>query len=233
MPIRTIPEPLLWRPRPVVLTAFCVIAFEYAARIATWRALGNTSDPAYWQIGWQISILMTIALPFAVFLLIARRKPASLLESFTIWPGSRRSMLVAAALPFGYLLPGAAAILYFFPEARSAPGEFLDWRGPAAFSFLLTGIVLGPIWEEIFYRGYIFRVLSSSRAGPVGAAVLSSAAFGLHHVDKAIGGQIAMALAGLLFCYVAHRTGTIVYGLIAHMVNNAILIAIDALRALL
>jgi membrane protease YdiL (CAAX protease family) len=42
-----------------------------------------------------------------------------------------------------------------------------------------------------------------------------------------------MALAGLLFCYVVHRTGTIVYGLIAHMVNNAILIAIDALRALL
>ena len=39
-----------------------------------------------------------------------------------------------------------------------------------------------------------------------------------------------MAAAGLLLCYVVYRTGTIISGLIAHMVNNAILVAVDAAR---
>lgn len=230
----TISGPLLWRPGAVIVAAMCVLAFEYTVRLGTARMLNGVTDPTLWRGGWEISILITLSVLLAVFPPLARRKEAGLLGSFAVGPGSTNGALLAAAAPFAYLLPAAAAaILYFFPEARLAPGYFVDWHTPFASALILTGVVMGPIWEELFFRGYLFRALARSSIGPLAAAAFSSAAFAIHHFDKDIGGQFAMAAAGLVLCYVVYRSGTIVYGLIAHMVNNAILVGIDAARSLL
>jgi membrane protease YdiL (CAAX protease family) len=205
------PEPLFWRPGSVILAALLVLAFEYAVRLATFGMLDGITNVPLWEGAWQISNMLTLTVSLAVFLPLARRKDVRLHESLSVYPGSRKGMWLAAVLPFTYLLPAAGAILYFFPEARSAPGEFMDWRTPFASALILAGIVIGP----------------------VGAAIFSSIAFALSHFDKDIGGLAAMVALGLLLCYVAYRSGTIVYGLIAHMVNNAILIAVDAARSLL
>jgi membrane protease YdiL (CAAX protease family) len=63
-------------------------------------------------------------------------------------------------------------------------------------------------------------VLSPTFLGPFYAAILSSLAFGVGHVNKGPDGLLICFIHWLLLCYVVQRTRTVLYGAIAHYVFN-------------
>jgi membrane protease YdiL (CAAX protease family) len=92
--------------------------------------------------------------------------------------------------------------------------------GPAQFLGLwLLFAVVAPICEEAFFRGYVFGALRGRYGRPV-AYVGSALLFALVHLNlPAILPILVMALA-LAFLY--DRTGSIVPGIVAHGLNNAV-----------
>lgn len=88
-------------------------------------------------------------------------------------------------------------------------------------------IVTVPIAEELAFRGYLYRVLISSRFEAVDfrtfrivSLIVSSSLFGLMH-DR----WLAAALAGALYALIMIRRGKIEDAVAAHMTTNAVIFA--------
>jgi membrane protease YdiL (CAAX protease family) len=90
--------------------------------------------------------------------------------------------------------------------------------------FLLDFCLLAPITEEIFFRGYIYRILRNKYNIVLGA-VISTVIFVAFHgisVENLIQENIILALVSLIFTYVYEKTGSIMTGIITHALNNTL-----------
>jgi sodium transport system permease protein len=108
------------------------------------------------------------------------------------------------------------------PEfARKLAESLLLGGGVPLWALLLLVAVTPGLCEELFFRGF---VLSGLRAwGPWVSLGLSSLLFGLVH--GSIYRLLPTFLLGLLFGYAVWRSGSIACGMLAHMLNNGIGIA--------
>lgn len=91
----------------------------------------------------------------------------------------------------------------------------------------LGAVVLVPIAEELAFRGFLYRALSSMRLeafGPVQfrwlALIASSLAFGILHER-----WLAATLAGVIYALLLYRTNRLSDPIAAHMASNAAIVA--------
>jgi membrane protease YdiL (CAAX protease family) len=97
-------------------------------------------------------------------------------------------------------------------------GLFLD---APAWKFVLLGllvVVVGPVFEEIIFRGWLFGGLRN-RWGDRLAAVVSAALFALIHGDAP--GLPALFCLGLIFAGVYRRSGSLYASILVHGLWNA------------
>lgn len=86
------------------------------------------------------------------------------------------------------------------------------------FAMILYSGIIGPVVEELIYRGFILRSLQ--KYGKVFALVLSSILFGMAHMIPI---QIIFAIpAGMLFSYIAMEY-SIKWAIFFHIANNLLL----------
>lgn len=84
--------------------------------------------------------------------------------------------------------------------------------------FFLVGAILAPFVEEIFFRGFLFQGFRA-RYGWMSSMLLSSAIFGIAHLDPA--SLIPTFILGNLLAYLYHRTNSLWPGVIVHVLVNA------------
>ena len=87
---------------------------------------------------------------------------------------------------------------------------------------MLFGVVLGPIYEELFFRGFLLPLLAKT-FGAAGGIVLSAIPFALLHgpQNRWAWQQVTMVgVAGLAFGFVRHRTGSTAASTILHSCFN-------------
>ena len=167
---------------------------------------------------------------------------------FVIFRASRHKVPVALTLAAGRpQAPWLIALVFFagfFCDAvlvqlnTHAPGlsfGSLERLGQAAESsglsfwvMALSTAVVAPVYEELLFRGYVFRGLSRS-AGPVVAIVVSSLLFAGFHGDPLH--AIAVLPMGLFLGWLRWRTGSIWPCMIAHGLNNAIWVALSVTQS--
>lgn len=86
------------------------------------------------------------------------------------------------------------------------------------FWFVLVGVVLAPLVEEIFFRGFLFQGFRQ-RHGWVVAMLISSAIFAIAHIDPV--SFIPTFVLGSALAYVYHRSNSVWPGVILHFLVNA------------
>jgi membrane protease YdiL (CAAX protease family) len=90
-------------------------------------------------------------------------------------------------------------------------------------ALLVTGalavILVAPIAEEIFFRGFLFRVLRSRMSFWL-AAVIDGVLFGLVHGSFVI--VPILAVLGVALCWVYERTGSLFPCIAIHALNNTL-----------
>ena len=104
----------------------------------------------------------------------------------------------------------------------------IDTQGEAIFRFFdslespvwffIVGVVLAPIVEEIFFRGFVFQGFRQ-RYGWLNSMLLSSAIFAAAHLDPVA--FIPTFILGCLLAYMYHRSNSIWPGAILHFLVNA------------
>ena len=85
---------------------------------------------------------------------------------------------------------------------------------------ILSIALLAPILEELLFRGAIQGHLQGVLKHPWVAILIASAIFGVVHMNPA---QIPFAfLLGTMFGWLYYRTGSLLPGIIGHVLNNSI-----------
>ena len=143
------------------------------------------------------------------------------IERRMVWPVIGMSVLIAASQAF--VLHSA---LSMFGTDFLYQGEDLE-RRQQLFSGIAGALyccVMGPIIEEIGFRGIFLGGLLKTRCRPWLAILISALLFALLH---GLGANFVTALLfGILAGWLYWRTGSIIPGLIIHVTNNS-LTAID------
>jgi membrane protease YdiL (CAAX protease family) len=149
----------------------------------------------------------------------------------------RRAGLRLRAVPLPAVLAAAAGTVALLPAAFSASSllvpepdalddlfaEILRGDSVAELGLVFLGAAVAPAFsEEIFFRGFVQRGLER-RLGRWPGIVVTAAVFGILH--GAVRAPVIAAL-GVLFGWMASRSGSVWPSIVAHAATNGIAIAV-------
>ncbi|MGC1588183.1 MAG: exosortase E/protease, VPEID-CTERM system [Rhodomicrobium sp.] len=219
--------------------AFCVLSGSMllAAENIAWihrngvakapPAMSVINDPVVAQIAPFLVLLVTSLLAGAAFTQPEMAYPlrAVLMAAalLVFHRASRSELAPVDAVP---ILAGVlVALVWLGVKAGGSPLTVADILGPVSRNaailwifFRVAGtVLLVPLIEEMFFRGYMLRQLDfGGTAGKATALALSSALFGALHANPILAGA-----SGVLFGLLALRRGRLVDAVAAHATANA------------
>lgn len=97
------------------------------------------------------------------------------------------------------------------------------YRSAQPLAWLWLGLgVLGPIYEELFYRGFFYTGLRQTVLGIKGTIVASALLFAASHFQYGVLGMMWIFVLGLLFGIARHRSDTVRLPILMHMAYNLV-----------
>ena len=108
--------------------------------------------------------------------------------------------------------------LVVHPEQQAIVDQFPRTASGLALFFVLA-VLMAPVFEEMFFRGFLFRGLATSWGWQWGA-VVSAAIFGLAHLQLDV--FVPLFALGYALAWVYHRTGSVWTSITLHGVFNGI-----------
>jgi len=230
------PEPQnLWRMADLVVFAvffLLTVLFLPLSVIRVWRLfnpglrIGDLT--AVDQVVLQ-GIMNLVLVGFIAFLIkVIHRKPfLKTIHWFRNHQFSTGSLIsVGAALAVSVLVVSS-----FFPAGEPPPIEKLLSSARAVYVFAVFGIGAAPLFEEIIFRGFLFKVLFD--IGGSGAAVsVTAILFALLHLPQLWGSWAGVGLifvVGYVLSFVRLRSNSLIPSFIIHTSYNAMLFGVFAL----
>jgi membrane protease YdiL (CAAX protease family)/uncharacterized RDD family membrane protein YckC len=132
------------------------------------------------------------------------------------------AMLVYYALTIAY------GVLIIEPEQEDVARDLgLDTGVAAAIGAVVLIAIVAPIAEELFFRGMLFGGLRK-RLSPLLAALISGAVFGAVHAATGVSAIPPLILFGVVLALLYERTGSLVPGIIGHVLNNGLALSLTA-----
>lgn len=124
------------------------------------------------------------------------------------WMGA--AVGVYLAFSFAYV------VLFGSPHQEDIAEKF----GSVPVQILLI-VIAAPIGEEVCFRGMLFGGLRT-RLPRLAAALISGLVFGALHATTGVSAVPPLIFFGFLLALLYERTGSIVPGIMLHMLNNAV-----------
>ncbi|MCJ1907657.1 CPBP family intramembrane glutamic endopeptidase [Planococcus ruber] len=91
----------------------------------------------------------------------------------------------------------------------------------------VSAAIISPIYEEIFYRGFLYRFFSS-RFGVLAGLLISAAIFTLVHIPTYNTLPVNF-VSGLIFAWAFQKTGSVIPGILIHGTFNGIAIILTSI----
>jgi membrane protease YdiL (CAAX protease family) len=83
-------------------------------------------------------------------------------------------------------------------------------------------VIAGPIFEELFFRGFLLAGFRASFLGPIGAVVLTSASWALIHLQYDAYDMSTIFVVGCVLGASRLKTGSVLLPIGMHILNNLI-----------
>jgi membrane protease YdiL (CAAX protease family) len=226
-----------WRTVPFGIAGLTLV-FVLASTIARAAAMFG---PASWRALFMVTCIAMAALPWVVLSRMGRRQIGLRRPRHLAWlPLSLAlgALAASACFWFGFVLYGAGPEHWFV----SIAGSFRQQPTPGFtllqlhLMFTIIAVLFSPIGEEIFFRGFLQKVLED-RHGRTRATIMEASLFALvhlcHHgilvsaagvVLQPVSGALWVAqmfLLSLLFAWLRRRSDSILPAILAHAAFNA------------
>ncbi len=142
----------------------------------------------------------------------------------------------AKAIGLGVLTFGVGVVaeqliglVYTLPSSDPT-ADFMKTIGGSALYLMAALAMIGPVMEEIIFRGFLFNVLNSSLSKKMGkgtmttmVAIIGSAfIFGAMHMN--LPALPFYMVLGAVYAEAYRRSGTLVVPIIAHVLNNSMIV---------
>jgi membrane protease YdiL (CAAX protease family) len=132
-------------------------------------------------------------------------------------PGKAIFWTVPVAL-FAVYVVSIAHDTLVHPKQQAIVGDFPHGAAGTVL-FALLAVVVAPLAEETFFRGFLFRGFSNSWGWVVGA-IVSAAIFGAAHLQLTV--FVPLFALGFALAWVYKRTGSLWASIALHAIFNAI-----------
>jgi membrane protease YdiL (CAAX protease family) len=170
----------------------------------------------------NIAVQIGVALGFLLVpMAIVATRGAATLGEILARLGVRRFPL-GTALKWGAASIGAYFVFAALYSLLITPPEQKDIAeafGPLPVQILLIAVA-APLSEELLFRGYLFGGLRE-KLSRWPAALVAGAVFGALHALTGISAVPQLIAFGVILCLLYEKTGSIVPGIILHMLNNS------------
>ncbi|MCC7666078.1 CPBP family intramembrane glutamic endopeptidase [Liquorilactobacillus satsumensis] len=214
--------------KTLLVTAIYFVVFQVVALIASvFLLIGNNSAvknmlpsaieqsgvPYFWAIGVGLLVIVAVSPPrLRRQYWIAGKEQISWKKFFSLTAILMTLQIVAGI--YGALFEKLVNLIGFSATQQLEAAT----HSSQSFSMLLYAALLGPLTEEIVFRGYLLRSLA--KYGNEMAIIISAYMFGLYHANFV---QTPFAfMVGLVFGYVALNYG-IKWSIGLHIFNNFVL----------
>ncbi|MCE5267997.1 MAG: ABC transporter permease subunit [Planctomycetaceae bacterium] len=213
-------------PTPTVAAALCCGVCILVVRFSVGPWITMPASPTGFALGTILTQLLMIAAPALVMAMLFTSAPRqTLLLRWPAWwtiPGA--AILAAALHPSTSVVSSAVERLYpMSDDVRRALEELASkFQQTNVWLLLLLIAVLPAICEELAFRGFIlsgFRHLGHKWR----AIILSALLFGLAH--GILQQSLIASLIGVMIGYLAVQSGSILPGMVFHLVHNALPLA--------
>lgn len=208
---------LLFLPLPFILNALMSYMMRQGEEVSVGAA----------QV--LLSLLLYSTTLFFAFIVVSRYGPALQEIGFTRknLPSSLGLGFVGGALSFGLAMVSVFLSMGLFERLdwveRWLQGFFdLNLKDVTGMDMLIAGVIIvivAPICEEIFFRGYLYPPMRR-RLGVGWAALLNGFLFSVVHFS--LFGLIGRTLSGVLFCLLYEYNDNLTSPITAHFINNFI-----------
>jgi membrane protease YdiL (CAAX protease family) len=144
------------------------------------------------------------------------------------WPG----LVGVSMLGVGVLMLGFDLLGRFLPMPKTTPFDQFFARPSDAYLTVVFAVTLGPLMEELFFRGFLYPVIAR-RLGVVWGILLTALPFGLIHAFQygyAWGAVLIVFLVGVVLTAVRAATKSVASSFLAHVGYNGTLMVIAALQ---
>ncbi len=187
------------------------------------NALGADRQTAIFLFALSLeAVLLAVALGFGPW---KHGRSLATLGFRVMLPGTAGLPYLAllASLVFSYLYVAIAMATGIESlEPSQLPIDFVEDNAGRVLMFLLV-VVLAPLAEETFFRGFLLPVMAS-RWGFLWGAGITSLLFAITHAD--IGIIVPAFATGMLLSWLYYRTRSLWSCLIAHSIQNALAFAV-------
>ena len=134
------------------------------------------------------------------------------------WPAAGWALLALVAFLFFAIL---WATLVDQPEQTTAEDLGVDESDLALLGAGVMFVLVAPIAEELFFRGFFYGSLRSALP-VVWAALINGLVFGLIHATTGISAVPALIVFGIVLCLLRERTGSLYPCIAVHAANNTL-----------
>lgn len=169
-----------------------------------------------------VIILISNSISLICVWVLFKLRKKSLTTEIQLYKCSIKKVLIVTLFGCGYSFVSSWALgMIPFPESMmesfKMSHDTLSLGNPIV-NFISVGI-LGPIVEEVFFRGLIYTRLKEGMSTIV-AAILSAIMFGVMHGE--IIWMLHAFVVGLVFVWVFEKTKSLLPCIVIHVVNNSI-----------
>jgi len=113
-------------------------------------------------------------------------------------------------------------VSHFYPDLFETDFAIKSYKNSNNLPLLYLGVVcFGPIFEELVFRGFLFKGLERSFFGGHGAVFISSILFALLHVQYGLLVLVFILFPlSVLLGYARLKSGSLLLPICIHMINN-------------
>ena len=172
-----------------------------------------------WVLALSTCASTAVCLP-VIALIIIFRKGATIKEYVALNSVSAKTLLRLTVLITGFIAISAGVTTLLrrplVPEVMIEVYTTMGW--PPVLWFAL--IIAAPVFEEIFFRGFLFEGFRQSHLGNTGAMILTSLFWAVIHLQYGTYEITTIFVSGILLCVVRIRTGSLWSCIFMHSVMN-------------
>ena len=227
------PSSQIWRPITAfvgLVAAFFIPKLVVGTIVSAWASISSTSvdQLANSAVVIFIQVLLVAILTIGILSVIAQ--PYGGLRKHLRFDRPDKKTLALVGAAFGYYLIATFAASYLlqaFELVKNIPEQEVgigagEGAGALVLHFFRL-VVVAAVYEEILFRGFLFKSFLAEYGFAV-AAVVTSLLFGLAHGDFIIG--VDTFLMGMAAAWLVYRSGSVVPAILLHAVKNSLAFAI-------
>jgi len=172
-------------------------------------------------ISW-VTIISAVLGTGLTFIFIKIRKGPGIREYLGLKALPKKTFLILSLVIIG--LVGLSFVLDQFLQAPQDTLFLVDTYKTSTWPALLwiAVVVFAPLFEEAFFRGFVFVGFQQSRLGTIWTIAITAVVWALLHMQYSVYGILSILILGVVFGLVRFKTNSLWSTLFLHAVWNAL-----------